>query len=88
METIVIIAQTKASATIGMLVFLLVAAVIGYLTSYFYYKAIYMKKIQALESEIEGQKKEIINLEIKVSDLENNLSAKDKEIQELKKKNN
>jgi peptidoglycan hydrolase CwlO-like protein len=86
MENLIILAQTKGAATVELLVFLLVAAIIGYFTAYFYYKSIYMKQIHALESEIDGLKKVLKNMENKVSDLEKSLSMKEEEIQELKKK--
>jgi peptidoglycan hydrolase CwlO-like protein len=87
METIIILAQTKTATAIELILFLLVAFIIGYCTSYLYYKSVYMKKIHALESEIEGLKKDLNNLENKVSDLEKNLSLKEEELKELKKKN-
>ena len=46
-----ILAQTTTGAIIEIIVLLLVAGAIAYLTAYFYYKAVYMKKINTLEKE-------------------------------------
>ena len=47
-----ILAQTLAGTIIEIIVLLLVAGLIGYLTSYFYYRSIYRKKIHKLDSDI------------------------------------
>jgi len=86
METIIILAQTKTGAAIEILIFLVVAALIGYLTSYFYYKPIYLKRIHALENDISGLKKEISKMGDRIKELEKTLSMKEEEIKELKKK--
>jgi len=84
METLIILAQTKTAAAIEILIFLVVAAVIGFLTAYFYYKPIYMKKIHGLEDDISGLKKEIEKIENKITDLEKTIGKKDEVIQELR----
>ena len=48
-----ILAQTKTGTVIEIIVLLLVAGVIAYLTAFVYYKSVYTKKINALESEKE-----------------------------------
>src|SRR4030042_153974 len=48
---IILLAQTKIIATIEILSLLLVAAIIGYVTAWLYYKAIYIRKIKAIEAE-------------------------------------
>ena len=47
-----ILAQTLAGTVIEIIVLLLVAGMIGYLTSFFYYRSIYQKKIDKLKSEM------------------------------------
>ena len=47
-----ILAQTLAGTIFEIIVLLLVAGLIGYLTSYFYYRSIYRKKIHKLDSDI------------------------------------
>ena len=47
-----ILAQTQAGTIIEIIVLLLVAGLIGYFTSYFYYRNIYRKKIHKLDSDI------------------------------------
>ena len=84
METIIILDQTKTAAAIEILIFLVVAAVIGFLTAYFYYKPIYMKKIHGLENEISGLKKDIDKLKDNIADLDKKINKKDEMIQELK----
>ena len=88
MENLIILAQTKTAESIELIIFLVVAFIIGYCTSYFYYKSVYMKKIHALEDEIKGLKEDVKKSENKVSELEKSLSMKEEEIQKLKKKKN
>ncbi len=85
-KLLILLAQTKTAAAIEILIFLVVAALIGYLTSYFYYKPIYLKKIHALENEIANLKKEKSILEDNVTELKKTIQKKDAEILELKKK--
>ncbi len=47
-----ILAQTQAGTVLEIILLLLVAGIIGYFTSYFYYRGIYRKKINKLESDI------------------------------------
>ncbi|MFH1298049.1 MAG: hypothetical protein ABIJ04_12405 [Bacteroidota bacterium] len=48
---LILLAQTKSDATIEILLLLLVAAIIGYITAWLYYRSIYAKRIKAIESE-------------------------------------
>ncbi len=86
METIVILAVTKTAAAIYFAFCIIVAAVIGYLTSYFYYKSIYMKKIHALEADLDERKKENMKLNERITALEIKLNKKEEECRELQVK--
>lgn len=73
-----ILAQTKTGAIIEIIVLLLIAGCIAYLTAYYYYKSIYLKKIKSLEEE----KSDMAN---KISDLQDELIINKKETAKLKK---
>ena len=47
-----ILAQTQAGTVLEIIVLLLVAGMIGYFTSYFYYRGIYRKKIHKLDNDL------------------------------------
>ena len=59
---IILLAQTKGVAIIEILSLLLVAAIIGYITSWLYHKSIYVKNMKAIESEKDELKNQIANL--------------------------
>ena len=70
-----------------MILLLLVAGVIGYLTAWFYAKSVYKPVIKGLEEEKAGLNKQIQNLNNdisdlnkKVADLEKKVADQDKEI--------
>ena len=73
-----ILAQTMAGTVIEIIVLLLVAGMIGYLTSFFYYRSIYRKKIDKLESELK-------DLQIKNDGLLDQIIKLKKELEEKKK---
>jgi len=85
---IILLAQTKIIATIEILSFLLVAAIIGYVTAWLYYKSIYVRRIKAIEAEKDELKNHIINLNTDKSNLQKRLGEKDNEIQYLNKEIN
>lgn len=90
--------MSVAGAVITIVALLLVAALIGYLTAWFYAKSVYTPIIKKLEEEkaelqrevaslkdnISRLNKEIDTLSGKISDLESRLKEKDKQITELK----
>lgn len=94
------LAQSVAGAVLAIVALLIVAAIIGYLTAWFYAKSVYTPIIKQLEeekanlenqvsnlrSEISKLNSNIENLNGKVSKLEADLAKKEKELQELKKK--
>ena len=73
-----ILAQTMAGAVIEIIVLLLVAGIIGYFTSYFYYRSIYRKKIYKLESDLK-------DLQIKNDGLLDQIIKLQKELEEKEK---
>ena len=73
-----ILAQTLAGTVIEIIVLLLVAGMIGYLTSFFYYRSIYQKKIDILKSELK-------DLQIKNDGLLDQIIQLKKEVEEKEK---
>ena len=73
-----ILAQTLAGTIIEIIVLLLVAGLIGYFTSYFYYRSIYRKKIYKLESDIK-------DLHLKNDGLLDQIDKLNKELKEKEK---
>jgi peptidoglycan hydrolase CwlO-like protein len=94
----ILLAQSATGAVITIILILLVAATIGYVTAWLYAKSVYKPVIKGLEADkenlinnVEGLKAEVKKLHAsldsmneKVSSLEKELSAKDKEIEALK----
>ena len=78
---IILLSQTRAEATIEILALLIVAAIIGYVTAWLYYKSIYEKRIKALESDKHELNNRIINLNGEISNLHKNIREKDNEIE-------
>ena len=86
MNTLLILAvQTKGVAIIVILSLLLGAAIITYLTAWLYYKSIYVKRIEVIESEKEELNKQILGLNEEISNLQKSLGEKEHEIENLKK---
>jgi peptidoglycan hydrolase CwlO-like protein len=95
----IILAQSNTGAVIFILALLLVAAIVGYLTAWFYAKSVYTPVIKGLEAEktelnkqVAGLKDDIIKLNEKVNKLnekigklEEEIVEQDKEIKHLKK---
>ena len=73
-----ILAQTLAGTVIEIIVLLLVAGMIGYFTSFYYYRSIYRKKIYKLESDLK-------DLQIKNDRLLDQIIKLEKELEEKKK---
>jgi peptidoglycan hydrolase CwlO-like protein len=92
------LAQSVTTAVIEIILLLIGAALIGFLTAWFYQKSYYVPIVKKLEAEkeelnrkIDSLNNEISGLKARVSDLEkvigeknNIISQKDKEITELK----
>jgi peptidoglycan hydrolase CwlO-like protein len=89
---LIMMAQSATSAMIEISLLLLGAVIIGFLTAWYYQKSVYTPVINRLESEKEDLNKKIVGLNNditglkgKIGDLENTISRKDKEIEQLKK---
>jgi peptidoglycan hydrolase CwlO-like protein len=96
----IILAQSVTGAVITIVALLLVAALIGYLTAWFYAKSVYTPIIKGLEAEKADLQKQVAGLKDdvsrlngkvdelngKISKLEEQISAREKEIRELKSK--
>jgi predicted flap endonuclease-1-like 5' DNA nuclease len=78
---IILLAQTKIIATIEILSFLLVAAIIGYVTAWLYYKSIYVRRIKAIEAEKDTDKS---NMQKRLGERDNEIQYLNKEINTLK----
>ena len=94
------LAQSVTGAVITIIALLLVAAIIGYLTAWFYAKSVYTPIIKGLEEEkadllkqVAGLKEDVRklnntveNLNGKINKLEGEVAKKEQEIKELSKK--
>jgi peptidoglycan hydrolase CwlO-like protein len=99
-QLFIILAHSVTGAVITIIALLLVAAIIGYLTAWFYAKSVYTPIIKGLEAEkadllkqVAGLKDDISRLNKKVEDLNGKISnleaeaaKKEKEIKELRSK--
>ncbi|HCI55935.1 MAG TPA: hypothetical protein PLN06_06800 [Bacteroidales bacterium] len=96
---LILLAQSVTTAVIEIILLLLGAAIIGFLTAWFYQKSHYTPIIEKLEDEkeqlileinnlndkIKGLNDEIKGLNDKITELEKTISEQKKEIEELKK---
>jgi peptidoglycan hydrolase CwlO-like protein len=94
------LAQSVTGAVITIIALLLVAAIIGYLTAWFYAKSVYTPVIKGLEAEkadllkqVAGLKEDVKKLNNtvetlngKINKLEGEVAKKEQEIKELSKK--
>jgi len=81
---IIILTQSRSAALLEILLLLIVAGLIGYITSYLYYKSIYTKQITKIESEKSDLLNQIVSLKHKQEELEIQLNEKINEINQLK----
>lgn len=80
---LILLTQTKSGATIEILLLLLVAAIIGYITAWLYSKSIYVKKIEGYQSEKKELNKHVVSLSADKNNLTERLIEKDKETEHL-----
>ena len=88
----IFLAQSVVSAVIEIILLLLGAAAIGFVTAWFYQKSVYTPVIKKLEEEkealnmkIDGLNRDITKLKDDITGLEKVIAGKDKEIAELRK---
>jgi peptidoglycan hydrolase CwlO-like protein len=86
------LAQSVTGAVITIVALLLVAAIIGYVTAWFYAKSVYTPIIKGLEAEkadlqkqVAGLKDDITKLNSKIEKLDQNIAKLEKEIAEKNK---
>jgi peptidoglycan hydrolase CwlO-like protein len=98
-QLFILLAQSVTGAVITIIALLLVAAIIGYFTAWFYAKSVYTPIIKGLETDKENLNKQVdgLNEDIrklngkvdklneKITRLEEEIEEKDKEIKHLKK---
>jgi DNA repair exonuclease SbcCD ATPase subunit len=84
MNTLMIfLAQTKTAATLEIIALLLVAAIIGYVIAWLYYRSVYTRIIKKLESEKDELKSQINKLNENISNLKKSLLDKENQIENL-----
>ena len=81
---IIILQQTRTGSILEILLLLIIAGLIGYLTAYFYYKSVYTKNIKILEGEKTELKNHIETLFSEKAKLEQTIKEKEAEIETLK----
>src|SRR4030042_5783688 len=79
----ILLEQTKGGAILEILSLLLVAAIIGYITAWLFYKSIYVRRISAIASEKDELNKQIIILNTEKSYLHKSIREKDNELEHL-----
>ncbi len=80
---LIFLALTKFVATIEILSLLLVAAIIGYVTAWLYYKSVYVRRMKISESEMDKMNSRIGDLNADKRKLEESLKTRDGEIEHL-----
>lgn len=86
MSIILILAQSRTGALLEIITMLIIAAIIGFLTAYIYFKSIYIREINFLKEDVDKLTGQVGILKDEVATLGKNLDEKDKEIAGLKKK--
>lgn len=86
----IVLAQSVTGAVIFILALLLVAAIIGYVTAWFYAKSVYTPIIKGLEAEkadlqkqVAGLKEDVSRLNAKVEELNGNINGLNGKISKL-----
>src|SRR5664280_42344 len=79
----ILLALTKNEATFEIILMLSGSAIIGYLTAWLFYKSAYENKLKIVESEKHELNNRIVNLDAEIFNLKEDLSNKDKEIEDL-----
>lgn len=79
----IFLAQTKTTAALEIIALLLVAAIIGYIIAWLYYRSVYTRIIKTLESEKDELKSQINKLNENISNLKKSLLDKENQIENL-----
>jgi len=79
----ILLAQTRTAATIEIVSLLLGSAIIGYVTAWLYCKSLYAKRFNAIESERDELKIQIININESKDLLQKNLLFKENDSERL-----
>jgi len=77
------LAQSVTGAVIFIVALLLVAAIIGYITAWYYAKSVYTPIIKGLEAEKADLQKQVADLQKQVADLKDNVGKLNNKIDEL-----
>ena len=80
---LILLTQTKTGAILEILLLLLVAAIIGYTTAWFYSRSIYLKKTESTDAEKSALNKEVRNLNADKINMTERLIEKDRETEHL-----
>ena len=80
---LILLVQSQSAATIEIISMLLGAAIIGYITAWFFYKSVFEKKLEAVESEKHELNNRIVNLNGDIVNLNRGLDEKDREMERL-----
>jgi predicted flap endonuclease-1-like 5' DNA nuclease len=73
---IILLAQTKGTAILVILLLLVGAATIGYVTAWLYNRSLYNKKMKAADAELNESKGQVLKLNAEISDLNKKLVNK------------
>ena len=76
---IILLAQTKALAIMEILLLLVGAATIGYVTAWLFYRSVYNKKLKAVEAELNESKSQVLKLNAENNNLNKKLVEMTKE---------
>jgi predicted flap endonuclease-1-like 5' DNA nuclease len=76
---LVLTAQTRGEATFEIISFLLVSAIIGYVTAWLYTRSVYLPKLKSAESDKHELNNRIVNLDGIIVDLNKTVSDNDRE---------
>ncbi|MDF1573354.1 MAG: hypothetical protein P1P82_17225 [Bacteroidales bacterium] len=79
-----ILAKTTTGGTIEIIVLLLVAGIIAWFAAYFYYRSVYMKRINTLETENEGLVRKADGLQAANNELNDRIRQLEQELGEKK----
>lgn len=79
----ILLAQTKGGAVVEILLLLLVAAIIGYVTAWLFYRALYEKRLKETEAEKHRLNNRIVNLNGEIVDHRKIIEHKDQEFEQF-----